>query len=84
MTRGLACTGDIIEMFNFLHPEQSLDLIDRSLVVPAEHRVDVRYNPLSICGAVCGHVLADWLEVLPEIADGLDNCRLSIRGIENI
>ena len=69
MTRGLGCTGDIVEMFNFLHPEQNLDLIDHmhSLVVPAEHRVDVRYNPLSICGAVSDHVLADWLEVLLEI-----------------
>jgi len=74
MDEELTCTSDIIKVFNFLYTEQSLDFVDGSLIVPTEHSIDVRYHSLCVRRAICRHVLTDWLEVLPQIVDGLNNC----------
>jgi len=70
----LTCTSDIIKVFNFVYAEQSFDFVDGSLVLAAEHSIDVCYHSLCVRRAVCRHMLTDWLEVLPEIVDGLNHC----------
>jgi len=67
------CASNIIEMAEFAHAEEVLDVVDSSLVLAAESLVNVGDDGLHISRAVGGHVSPDGLKVLPEVDNCLDD-----------
>ena len=63
----LTRAGNVIEMLNSLHAERGLDRLFRAVAPGRKRGVNVVDYALDIRRAVLGHVLADGLEVAPEV-----------------